>query len=67
MGYYLDWYRRLVCEAEGHTHGEEGELDCILLKFAQVRAAETEVKCPAKSSPQVMDHPPHRGRHQAQG
>src|SRR5581483_2936785 len=40
MGYYLDWYRRLICQAEGHTHGEAGQLDCILTRLAQVRATE---------------------------
>jgi hypothetical protein len=40
MGYYLDWYRRLVCEAECHRHGEAGELDCILMTLAHMRAEE---------------------------
>lgn len=60
MGYYLDWYRRLVCEAEGHTHGEEGELDCILTRLAQVRAE-------TSTAPTSMEHPHHRGRRRAQG
>lgn len=50
MGYYLDWYRRLVCQAEGHTHGEEGELDCILMKLAQVRAEENAAKHATKAT-----------------
>jgi hypothetical protein len=40
MGYYLDWYRRLVCEAEGHTHGEEGELEGILTRLARLQKEE---------------------------
>ena len=40
MGDALNWYRREVCQREGHTHGEAGELDCILLRIAQGRAAQ---------------------------
>ena len=39
MGLALDWYRKEVCEREGHTHGDAGELDCILMRLAQARAA----------------------------
>ncbi|HET6404372.1 MAG TPA: hypothetical protein VFH78_06975 [Candidatus Thermoplasmatota archaeon] len=31
MGSELDKFRRNVCQREGHTHGEAGELDCLLL------------------------------------
>lgn len=26
----MEWYRREICQRFGHTHGEEGELDCAL-------------------------------------
>lgn len=35
LGLYLDAYRRLICQREGHTHGEAGELECILRRLAQ--------------------------------
>jgi len=38
MGLALDWYRREICQKEAHTHGEAGELDCMLRKMAEVRA-----------------------------
>lgn len=38
MGLALDWYRHDFCQKEGHTHGEAGELDCMLLRLAQLRA-----------------------------
>lgn len=38
MGLALDWYRREICEREAHTHGEPGELHCLLLRLAQVRS-----------------------------
>lgn len=41
MGIALEWYRREICQREGHTHDEAGELECILLRLAQVRAAES--------------------------
>lgn len=40
MGLALETYRREVCMREGHTHGEAGELDCLLMRLAQLRAAE---------------------------
>ncbi|MFA5861590.1 MAG: hypothetical protein WDA16_07835 [Candidatus Thermoplasmatota archaeon] len=33
-----DWYRREICQLEGHTHGPEGELKCILLRLAKTTA-----------------------------
>lgn len=38
MGVALDWYRREFCLKERHTHGEAGELNCILSKLAELRA-----------------------------
>jgi hypothetical protein len=38
MGAALDWYREEICRAEGHDHGEEGELDCLLQRAAAARA-----------------------------
>lgn len=38
MGLALEWYRREICQREGHTHGEAGELDCILQRLAEIRA-----------------------------
>lgn len=35
MGEDLDRYRHDVCAAEKHTHGEEGELQCILANLAR--------------------------------
>lgn len=35
MGEALDWYRREICEKEGHKHGEAGELDCITGRLAR--------------------------------
>lgn len=40
MGPALDWYRREVCLREGHTHGDVGELDCLLMRLAQLRTLE---------------------------
>lgn len=37
MGLALDWYRSEFCRKESHTHGEAGELNCILLKLAELR------------------------------
>ena len=37
MGLALDWYRREICQKEGHTHGDAGELDCLLMRYAQMR------------------------------
>lgn len=65
MGYYLDWYRRLVCEAEGHTHGEEGELDCILMRLAQVRAEKN--VAPSLTAPATGIEQHHRGRRRTYG
>lgn len=30
-----DWYRREICERQRHTHGEKGELECVLLNLAE--------------------------------
>lgn len=38
MGVALDWYRREFCLKEGHTHGDAGEMSCILLKMAELAA-----------------------------
>jgi hypothetical protein len=35
--YARDWYRREICEKEGHTHGPEGELDCAMYRTALLR------------------------------
>ena len=37
MGLALEWYRREICEREDHRHGPRGELDCILVRIAQLR------------------------------
>jgi hypothetical protein len=37
MGVALDWYRREICQRESHTHGDAGELDCILHRLADLR------------------------------
>lgn len=37
MGEALDWYRREVCAKEGHVHGEEGEMDCLVTRLARPR------------------------------
>lgn len=42
MGPELEKYRREVCLRKGHTHGEEGELACILEEIARLRAAQGE-------------------------
>lgn len=38
MGTSLDWFRSEVCAKEAHTHGEAGELDCLLQRAALARA-----------------------------
>lgn len=35
MGLALEWYRREICQKEGHGHGEAGELDCIITRLAR--------------------------------
>ncbi len=42
MGESLEWYRREICKREGHTHGDAGELDCILIRLAEIRARQRE-------------------------
>lgn len=37
MGEDLDRYRRDVCGAEKHTHGPEGEIDCVLRSIVRLR------------------------------
>ena len=44
MGIHLEWYRREICTRERHTHGYEGELECLLTRLAQLRAAEQSLK-----------------------
>lgn len=38
MGAALEWFRESVCLAEGHSHAEAGELDCLLQRLATERA-----------------------------
>jgi hypothetical protein len=34
----LEWYRKHVCRANGHTHGAPGELACIVRISSALRA-----------------------------
>lgn len=40
MGEALDWFRRRICQAQGHDHDEAGELDCLLATLHRVRQGE---------------------------
>lgn len=40
MGDALAWYRENVCEARGHDHDDEGELDCLLETLHRLKAGE---------------------------
>lgn len=33
----LTWYRQAVCGAEAHTHGPDGEMDCLLSRWTKVK------------------------------
>lgn len=34
----LSWFRRQFCSRHGHTHGPDGELDCLLNHLALARS-----------------------------
>lgn len=33
----LEWYRQSICRRQSHTHGPDGELDCLLLTYADLK------------------------------
>lgn len=49
MGPELEKFRKNVCQKEGHTHGDAGELDCLLL---------TLLKYMRPAAPLADDRPP---------